>query len=290
MISIIKVLVLCHACQYAQAAELAQSILSANRKRYQCFHSSTSDAMFVNGFVQQQLGNLPQALALYQEAYAMRLALMPACNPALVISQLQIASLLEVKSAISESMSWLERAQATSNELMYQDKLLVTVPQILEGSGRLCHLQKNFTRSRELLLQALELKQLMYGGQHPCMISCLVELAQLHMKQKMQQQAFTYLNQAIEIAKKNYGQSHPMLAKCFDNLGDLYKQCNNFELALKLYQNSLTIKYRIHGPACRACHCNACHCRACHCRAGTITSVRRNSLGRGYMFRPAATF
>ena len=87
----------------------------------------------------------------------------------------------------------------------------------------LYHLQGRYLEAEPLYLQALELRRLLLGENHPDVANSLNNLAGLYDSQGRYAEAEPLYLQALELWRSLLGESHPHVATSLNNLALLYR-------------------------------------------------------------------
>jgi CHAT domain-containing protein/Tfp pilus assembly protein PilF len=95
--------------------------------------------------------------------------------------------------------------------------------------------------------QALEIKKIVLGEEHPSYASSLNNLGLLYQAMGDYKSAEPFLKQALVVKKKALGEDHPDYASSLNNLGVLYKEMGDYKSAEYYSKQALEIKKIVLG-------------------------------------------
>ena len=90
-----------------------------------------------------------------------------------------------------------------------------------------------------LCKRALEIREKIFGMDHPDVGKQLTNLALLCLNQGKYDQVEEYYQRAIDIYTKSYGKNDPNVLKTKNNLASAYLREGKYQLAVELYQEVL---------------------------------------------------
>src|SRR5713226_5877990 len=113
--------------------------------------------------------------------------------------------------------------------------------QLLFQAGAYLYFHGLYPQSQSLHLQALAIREHVFGSDHPDSAESLNALGVLSRMQGNYEQAEGFHRQALTIREKTLGLQHPATVLSLNNLGVLYRTMGQFEQAEPLLQQALSI-------------------------------------------------
>jgi len=99
-----------------------------------------------------------------------------------------------------------------------------------------------YETARPLLESALEIRQRVYGGDHPDVAESLDNLADLESAEGRYGPADSLYRAAVAMRRRTLGDSHPDVASSLTGLGILHKDARDFEIAEEVLREALLIR------------------------------------------------
>ncbi len=118
---------------------------------------------------------------------------------------------------------------------------------LLYQAGNYLYFHGFHPQSQSLHLQALAIRELIFGPEHPDVADSLNYLAMLARHQDDYAQAEEFHRKALAIREKTLGPDHPATLQSLNNLGVLYRNRGKFEQAEPLLERALNIRERTLG-------------------------------------------
>lgn len=119
---------------------------------------------------------------------------------------------------------------------------------LLYEAGMFLYAHGFYPQSQALHQQALTIRELVFGSDHPATAESLNMLAMLARIYDNYEQAERYHRQALTIREKTLGLEHPVTAESLNNLGVLYRRQGKYDLAEPLLQQALSIREKTLRP------------------------------------------
>ncbi|MGZ3644451.1 MAG: tetratricopeptide repeat protein [Ktedonobacteraceae bacterium] len=118
---------------------------------------------------------------------------------------------------------------------------------LLFQAGDFLYFHGFYHQSHALHQQALEIRKLTYGPEHPAIAESLTALAILASNQEDNEQAEQFYNQALAIREKTLGPEHPDTTRSRNNLSVIYRKQGKYAQAEQLLQQTLSISEQTLG-------------------------------------------
>jgi len=119
--------------------------------------------------------------------------------------------------------------------------------QLLSKAGDFLYVHGFYHQSQALHQQALEIRKLAYGPEHPTIAESLTALAILASNQEDNEQAEQFYIQALIIREKTLGPDNPDTTRSRNNLSVIYRKQGKYEQAEQLLQQALSISEQTLG-------------------------------------------
>ncbi|XP_065062371.1 nephrocystin-3-like isoform X1 [Rhopilema esculentum] len=117
----------------------------------------------------------------------------------------------------------------------------------LNDLGVLFFIQNNNDLAKSFFMRALEMRESLFGQQHPDVAQSLHNLAALYNDQKLYDEAENLYEKTLEIRRMNFPLENPSVQSTLRHLAGLYRKQGKFEKAKKLYREILEIREKSLG-------------------------------------------
>jgi tetratricopeptide (TPR) repeat protein len=242
-----------HRGELADALSVFQQVLVLAQTAHTAAPSlqTTLDVLFAIenlGGTQRQLGDLPGAQALFQQAVA--LAETPPVGPAhpsLAQALRDLGKVLTDRGRYDEADANLQRALTMQEKLLGPDH--ASVAATLTDMGQSCLLQGNIRRAKGLLKRAVAIGELhvvpdQYPGQFGMALNALCQvynrLEDFELAQDMSERH-------LALEEQFHGPNHTHIAPALANLAAALSGQSKFSEAQTLYERALAIYERTYG-------------------------------------------
>ena len=119
--------------------------------------------------------------------------------------------------------------------------------QLLSKVGDFLYVHGFYHQSQALHQQALEIRKLAYGSEHPAIAKSLTALAILASNQEDNEQVEQFYQQALAIREKTLGPDNPDTTRSRNNLSVIYRKQGKYAQAEQLLQQALNISEQTLG-------------------------------------------
>ncbi|MBM4286409.1 MAG: tetratricopeptide repeat protein, partial [Deltaproteobacteria bacterium] len=188
----------------------------------------------------------PEALALYQQALALREGVVGPDHPDVALSLNNLAALYHAQGRFLEAEPLHLRSLNIREKVFGPDH--PDVAQSLNNLAALYHAQGRFLEAEPLYQRSLAIMEKVLGPEHRNVASSLNNLAEFYRAQGRFPEAEPLYNRSLAIAEKMLGPEHPDVAQSLNNLGVLYGAQGRFPEAEPLHLRSLRIREKVLGP------------------------------------------
>jgi tetratricopeptide (TPR) repeat protein len=242
--------------EYAAALPLLQQVLVLAQTAHTAAPTGTPQtildvvfAMWQVGQTQRQLGDLPGAQAVLQQAVA--LAEPPPVgpdHPRLAKALRDLGRVLQERGRYDEADATLQRALTMQEQLLGPEHEDVSVT--LTEMGGSCIAQGNFRRAKGLLKRAVAIGELhVVPDQLPhqlCM--ALNALCAVYNRLQDDELAQDMAERQLALYEQFMGPHHPNTAAALLNVGTSLRGQGKLREAQPMYERALAILERVHGP------------------------------------------
>jgi tetratricopeptide (TPR) repeat protein len=190
-----------------------------------------------SGIALQQLGDLPRARSLFEQALTSNLKTYGGDHPEVASSRSNLAGLLRQLGDLPRARNLFEQA-LTSNLKTYGDDH----PEVATSRANLAGLLRqldHLPRALVLFEQALASDLKTYGDDHPEVATTRANLAGLHRARGDRSTARILYKQALASHLKTYGDDHPGVAAIRANLALLLQELGDLPAARLLFEQAL---------------------------------------------------
>ncbi|MBP0022607.1 MAG: tetratricopeptide repeat protein [Roseofilum sp. SID2] len=134
----------------------------------------------------------------------------------------------------------VEKISSREEALLNEAKQLVQ--QVVE-----LYRQGKYAEAVPLAEEALKIRQLVLGEQHPNVASSLNDLGLLYLSMGRYEDALPLFQQALQMRQSLLGKQHRQVAISLNNLALLYREMGRYEEALPLFQDALQMNQTLLG-------------------------------------------
>jgi tetratricopeptide (TPR) repeat protein len=198
-----------------------------------------------SGIALQQLGDLPRARSLFEQALAANRKRYGEDHPEVATSRVGLAGLLRQLGDLPAARVLYEQALA-SNRKTYGDDH----PKVATTRANLAGLLRqlgDLPAARDLYERALASDLKTYGEDHPEVATTRANLAGLHRERGDQSTARVLYEQALASHLKTYGDDHPGVAAIRANLAVLLQELDELPTARILFEQALASNLKTYG-------------------------------------------
>ena len=274
--------------KFAEAAPLAQRVLTVAEQMFGAEHAEVGKALFELARIQQRLGQYREAEPRFLRALAIREKTLGPEHSDVGRTLNRLGNLQRVRGRNAEAEQSMKRAIAvlekalgpddrdfaeSVNDLgliyralgrnadaepLYERALAIRErtlgPEHRDVSESLSNLASLYvatgrrTQAEPLQKRALAIREKVLGPEHPDVASALAGLAQNYLGQARYAEAETLYKRSLAIREKALGAEHDMVATTLASTADLYRIGGRFADAEPLYKRAAAIYEKIHGP------------------------------------------
>ena len=237
--------------RFAEAAKLAERVLSSTKQIFGTNHPSVGEALNNLATLYVELGLYSKAEPLLQRGLAIQ---EKASGP----NHLSVATSLNNLANPHVKQARLAEAELYSQRsLTIREKVLgpyhLQVAEALDNLADIFHQQHRYAEAKQLLQRSLAIRKNTLRADHPLVGKSLHNLASLYTKYNRKLDVRSMLGalrlyrQALEITEKALGPNHPSVGIMLNDAASLYRWTGHFADAEKLYQRSLGIQLEAFG-------------------------------------------
>jgi tetratricopeptide (TPR) repeat protein/predicted Ser/Thr protein kinase len=145
-----------------------------------------------------------------------------------------------------EGRTWSRHAKVALGK--FPDPQQLRQARLSQNLAHIARTSEQNAEARQLLQQALEIRQRALGDDHPDLAHALANLALVAEAEGQLEEARALYERALAIIGKQLGGDHPEAASILNNLAEIHRVAGEFEQAKQVLERSLAIKQAAYGP------------------------------------------
>jgi tetratricopeptide (TPR) repeat protein len=196
------------------------------------------------GTVYRTLSEYEKGESLLREALVIQRAQLPAGDPQIASTLLDLAALLREAGRAREIAPLVKEAIATYRATGDTKNL---VPCLVELASY-HHQQGEYAEAERHLLEGLALREQDFGPGHERVSAILNNLGNLYFDMEHLADAERVQKRALSIKERTLGPNHPYVAQSLNNLANVYLEQERLEEAEALHRRALAIKIATYEP------------------------------------------
>jgi tetratricopeptide (TPR) repeat protein len=205
-------------------------------------------AMWQLGVTKRQLGDLPGAHTMLQQAVA--LAEQPPVGPVhprLALALKDLGRVLQMRGRYDEADATLQRALTMQEQMLGPNHDDVSVT--LTFMGESCFAQGNYRRAKKVLIRAVAIAELhVVPEKYPnTFLSALHYLCCVYLRLEEYVRAQPIAERQLALVEQFKGPHHPQVGAALNNVAACLKGQGKLSEALSMYERVLAITERVHG-------------------------------------------
>ncbi|MBX7219976.1 MAG: CHAT domain-containing protein [Blastocatellia bacterium] len=212
--------------EYRQGLSLYETV--PNNQQILQNRATTCDNL---GLTLRQRGDLAQALAFHEQAFALRNQTYGPDHPQTAKSYLNLGSVFLLQGESGKAAELLNKALAILEKTYGKEHQNLIVP--LLSFADLHSKREEFEPAAALLQRAQSIAEKTWNGDHPTVARCLVKLAENRVHSGNLAEARQLLERALAIRLKTFGPNHPQTASVLNYLALLSWGQGNYQEAVE---------------------------------------------------------
>ncbi len=232
--------------RYAEAEPHARRAVELGRQALRPNDYQLSLILHRLGAILEAQGRFREAEPLYLEALQIGEAAHGPQSPELIAQFETLSDLYYRRGRHAEAATYLERvlAAGASDPSISDDDRATT----LNNLGLVYRETARFDDAERRLVEAGEIFERLYGGDHPSLASVLNNLGLVYRSRGRYGAAETVYERALDIRERALGENHPNTAQSLANLAVVRQAQGRFDEAEDLLSRSLAIREIVLGP------------------------------------------
>jgi tetratricopeptide (TPR) repeat protein len=211
-------------------------------------------------------GDHEEAVALLEEALAMKRRLVPEDHPNIATSLTNLASCHFSKGKYDKAVSQYEEALAMQRRLLPGDHLDTATS--LNNLASCHHDLGEYGKAVALLEEALAMQRRLLPEDHPSIASSLNNLASCHKSQGEYGEAVLLQEEALAMQRRLLPEDHPDIATSLTNLASCHFSRGEYSKAVRLHEEALAMMRRLLPEDHRDIATSLINLANCHTRQG----------------------
>ncbi len=229
-----------------EAQRLLEEALRTNNTLYGENHAETARTWFMLGNVHQTVGNFDEAHESFENALRIQRAIHDDLHSDVVETIGAQGFLEETIGNYANAETRYNSALDAARKLAGGDETLLVAQQLAKLGG-LSLLQDRLEKSEQLMRNALEVQERLYGGAHPESDETKRQLAEVLTKLKKHDEAEQLFKELIDSRTRMLGEDHYETGAAWNSFGHLLVAKGDLQAGVEAYQKMLTITERAYG-------------------------------------------